>query len=391
MNEKMALNLITRLMGWDDGKATQEFNWLRLVSAVKYDGYADFRSGVRFLETFVTWLKQFDLADRLVAYEFVKSRLVYFSPAEMLQLVESFFPETVDAGLREAVATRLGIKDFEVWATREACAHYEIAKRKTLFVGMSDGSRIDLLRRANATTLSTEQIVPMMNIDTAKWADLAKNLTADLGKIEKNTGVNAGFRKFERVYLVDDFTASGTTFVRRMLDEGGNAVWKGKLYKFNDLINSARCTAIAQAKEFPLIESYDLRVHHYISSDQAHRALDKLIAEVQNKLPNRSFGSIAFSEGMRLPEDLKLLKPADTAMLAICDNYYDHDLFEKLEKHCLEANMTHIRYGYADCALPVVLDHNTPNNSLSILWASTDGAGSGHPMEPLFQRRDRHG
>ena len=49
-----------------------------------------------------------------------------------------------------------------------------------------------------------------------------------------------------------------------------------------------------------------------------------------------------------------------------------------------------MRYGYANCALPLVLEHNTPNNSIPILWAETQGK-LGHPMRPLFRRRDRHG
>ena len=42
------------------------------------------------------------------------------------------------------------------------------------------------------------------------------------------------------------------------------------------------------------------------------------------------------------------------------------------------------------CALPVVLEHNTPNNSIPLLWAETAGADGAHAMEPLFFRRDRH-
>jgi hypothetical protein len=49
-----------------------------------------------------------------------------------------------------------------------------------------------------------------------------------------------------------------------------------------------------------------------------------------------------------------------------------------------------MKYGYANCALPVVLEHNTPNNSIPLLWAETEGK-SGVKMHPLFFRRDRHG
>lgn len=136
----MALGLIMRLMKWDDSRATREFEWLKLMAAVKYDGYADFRSGVRFLENLITWIKQFDDPDRPAAYQFIRRRLIYVSPAEMLQLVESFFPEVVAPQLREAVAAKMNIPAYEAWATSEALVEYEIAKRKTLL------ERIDIQR-----------------------------------------------------------------------------------------------------------------------------------------------------------------------------------------------------------------------------------------------------
>lgn len=231
----MALGLIMRLMNWDDGRATREFEWLKLMAAVKYDGYADFKSGVKFLENLITWIKQFEEADRPAAYEFIRRRLIYVSPAEMQQLVEAFFPEVVAPQLREAVAAKLKVPAYEAWATPGALIEYEIAKRKTLLVGMSDGSRIDLLRRANAKTLSTEQILPMMNIDGQKWRDLGKDLRKNLMEIEKDYVVDAKPYLFDRVYLIDDFTASGTTFIRQTLNDEQELVWKGKLEKFNTL------------------------------------------------------------------------------------------------------------------------------------------------------------
>ena len=47
-------------------------------------------------------------------------------------------------------------------------------------------------------------------------------------------------------------------------------------------------------------------------------------------------------------------------------------------------------FGFGECGLPLVLDHNTPNNSLALLWAETPGDGGKHPMRPLFRRRQRH-
>ena len=96
----LALNLIADVMEWDNAVATREYAWLRLMSDVKYDGYSDFRSGIRFLESLVTWLKQFEPANRATAYQFVKDRMVYISAAEMQRVIELFVPETVIPYLR---------------------------------------------------------------------------------------------------------------------------------------------------------------------------------------------------------------------------------------------------------------------------------------------------
>ena len=76
-------------------------------------------------------------------------------------------------------------------------------------------------------------------------------------------------------------------------------------------------------------------------------------------------------------------------MLNICDRYYDHGLFKRLEEHCRQAGQESMKLGYANCALPVVLEHNTPNNSIPLLGAETNDV-TGHSMRPLFYLRDLH-
>lgn len=386
MINTLALNLIATVMAWDNERATREYAWLRLMSSMKYDGYSDFRAGVRFLESLVSWLRHFDLADRETAYAMVRQRLVYISAAEMQRVIETFIPEVVTPYLRKAVANTMGIKPYEVWATKEGANAFSDRLRRCLFVGLSDGSRIDVLRRTNSGRLSQEQVVPMMNIDDEKWRGLGKDLKDDL---------KAADARFDDVYLIDDFTASGTTFIR--FPEGGDA--KGKLAKFEKIVANAR----AQLKgDFPLADGYTLHIHHYISTAQAREALDGRIAEAAKKLPGRSYGTAFVTEGLKLPGDLRIgaadpesgtmlaADPSDTPYLGLCDTYYDNELFKRLEKHCREAGQTDMKYGYANCALPLVLEHNTPNNSIPILWADTEGT-QGPPMRPLFLRRDRHG
>jgi len=384
MINALALNLIANVMDWDNERATAEYAWLRLMSSMKYDGYSDFRAGVRFLESLVSWLRQFDQQDRETAYALVQERLVYISTAEMQRVIENFIPETVTPYLRKAVAAALGIKPYDVWRTPVGANAFNERQRCCLFVGLSDGSRIDVLRRANAGRLSQEQVVPMLNVDNEKWKGLGKDLRDELGD----------HARFQDVYLVDDFTASGTTFIRFPKGEA-----KGKLAKFERNVQEAR---VALKDEFPVADGYTLHVHHYVSTAQAHQALQGRIAEAAEKLKNKSYGDATITEGMRLPAALPIgaidvetgnmtaMAPSDEPFLDLCGSYYDHELFKRLEPHCKEAGQDDMKYGYADCALPLVLEHNTPNNSIPILWAETEGK-LGPRMRSLFLRRDRHG
>lgn len=373
---RLGLTLISEIMGWtDEGVITREHGWLELMSAIKFDGYSDFRAGSRFIENLAIWLKQFAPEDRSTAYSFVKTRLVYISAAEMQRLIEGFIPEIVTPYLRRLAAAQVGIAPHEVWGSAKGAAAFKSALRRSLFVGLSDGARIDILRRANSGRLSQEQIVPMMNIDHKKWVDLNEELEGEEGE----------GAKFDRVYLIDDFTASGTTFIRQVGEK-----WKGKLKKFNDLVVDARKHAEEEETPFPIAGKYCVHIHHYISTQQARDALDDRVKTAHEAWSGRDYDDVDVTEGLLMPSSLKLQPEMDGPMLALCDKYYDNELYLRLKKHCDEAGQSDMKLGYAKCALPLILEHNTPNNSIPLLWAETTGS-HGHKMSPLFRRRDRHG
>ncbi len=83
-------------------------------------------------------------------------------------------------------------------------------------------------------------------------------------------------------------------------------------------------------------------------------------------------------------------KPADEPYVSLCGTYYDGQLFTRLKVHCKEAGKSDMRYGYANCALPLILDRNTPNSAIPIPWAEANGKLR-LPMRALLLRRDRHG
>ncbi|MCX7318729.1 MAG: hypothetical protein NT113_04260 [Hyphomicrobiales bacterium] len=378
MNEALALKLLRNIMQWDEETATREYKWVRLMSLLKYDGYRDYVAGVRFTESFAGWLIQFKPAHRAAAYDFVKNRLVYFSPLEIHRLVDQLYPRFIEPKLRKAASGRTGVAPYLVMSDRIARQELLRERRRTLFIGLSDGARIDILRRSNAGVLVNDQIVLATHIDDDKWKDLGSKLGEDPIFEPKSNP------KFDRICLVDDFTGSGTSFLRQRK----NKTWTGKLRKFGLGLVAARQKL---GPDFPLTDDFALHIHHYISSHQAHSTIVERIAAISADAADEEgwFSQIEVSEGILLPESTRLTAESDPDMWEVCHRYYDHGLYEQLKTHLEEAQQTHIRHGYGDSALPVVLEHNCPNNAITLLWSETDGS-SGHAMRPLFPRRHRH-
>lgn len=237
-------------------------------------------------------------------------------------------------------------------------------------MGLSDGARIDTLRRVNVGILSNEQIVVTTQLDKAKWEGLLKDL-------KKTCGADA---KFSVVYLIDDFIASGTTLIRYE-----NSEWIGKLQKFRDSIREAESQLGSGAI---LEENWRLHVHHYLASDYAAKVVCTNYEKAMREESGEPwFPHVEFTYGYVLPAYLPITNNKSDPFLTLVDKYYDPVLENE---HSEKSGVTSMKYGYRECALPLVLDHNTPNNSLSILWAETDGENNAHAMRPLFRRRQRH-
>jgi hypothetical protein len=252
MNEALALKLLRQIMGWNEETAVEEYRWVRLMASFKYDGYRDYLAGARFPETLAGWLMQFKAEDRAAAYAFVKSKLLYFSPLEIVRLVDQFYPRFIERKLRAAAAAKFDIPPYLVMTRESFRTEFFREQRRTLFIGLSDGARLDMLRRANAGVLVNDQIVLATHIDEDKWRDLGSKLKEDklFADVENP--------RFDRVWLIDDFTGSGTSFLR----PGKTGGWTGKLYKFRQALEKARRE---RPDTFPLTEDFSLYIHHYMS------------------------------------------------------------------------------------------------------------------------------
>jgi hypothetical protein len=334
----------------------------------KYDEYQQFSPGRRFIESLALWLRQFKTgAERRIAYNFVRQRVIFISNAEMHHLIAQAFPTIIRPTLIAAAISGQGTYPPRPKAVLMSEA-YRICLRRTLVLGLSDGARTDVFRRFNPS-VSNEQIWHAYDISDAKAADMGRELEKDITSLLGRNPINEE-AKFRTVILLDDFTASGTSYVR--CDESETR-WKGKIPRILK-------TLAGEDGLGPLVASAAVRVIVVIYV-AALQAIDHISAQLQ-KLPFEK-GAVELRVVHELDEATPLQDERDQAILSLAnqDRYFDASVDDE---HGAVGG-TSKRLGYAACRLPVVLSHNTPNNSIFLLWGEDE-----HTFRGLFPRVSRH-
>lgn len=259
--------------------------------------------------------------------------------------------------LRRRVAARLGYSPFAVSSIVSDDAFTAI-RRRSLVLGCSDGARLDRLRRS-APFLSHEQFLQ----STEPPADLVSPMASKLEEALTEWNIDAP-ASFEHVFLVDDFAGSGQTLLRFDAEEGRH---KGKLVKL--------AAAISNLRERQLVtEDAEVTVILYVATAAAREHLS-------NMLPASGLPAWDVRIVQELPDWLRV-DTQDAAFADLCERYYDEWF---TDDHKGRAPL-----GYAGGALPVVLSHNTPNNSVCLLWADSMGESGSLNRRALFPRYERH-
>ena len=370
MHRDLAERLLSQILGWRPEEKAAERGLLEAFAAYKYDEYQQFAPGRRFLESLALWLRQFKSPDeRRTAYEFVKTRLVFISDAEMNHLVELAYPTFVRPHLITQTAAATGIESHRAKAIT-ASSEYRRRLRQTLVLGLSDGARTDRFRRANPNIISNEQIWHAYDPSQAKAEDLRQELEKDLDKLYAGDNENTKAEAlFSTVVLLDDFTASGTTYIRQ--EEDGS--WGGKIPKIlRALEDSEQLGTLIQPTGTRVITIL------YVAAQQAIEHIEKRISRL-----SFSRGDIEFKVVHRLSGSTKLARPQDDPILDLAakPDYFD----TSVDDDNAAVGNTSFQFGYAGCQLPVVLSHNTPNNSIYFLWSEDASKVRG-----LFPRVSRH-
>ncbi len=366
MKDQLAEELLARVMGWKDpAEFVEHGRPLMAMSAYKYDEYQQFSPGMRFIESLALWLGQFKTsAQRRAALSFVRKRLVFVSAAEMNHLVTISYSDHVRPLLLSKAAAEAGLSRWHIGKVAHS-VEFRVRERRCLFLGLSDGSRTDVFRRANPH-LQNDQVRQSHELTTDRSMDLRKELVKDLTRLlgRAPTDEEAAFRS---VVLLDDFSASGISYIRKKEDGS----YAGKVGKFLGALS---------APSNPLSQLFTTKLEVilvlYMGTDTAERGLLQGLSNLCD--PSDYDANLIIIQ--RFPESQRVIRGAIPEFDALIDGHYD----DTNETSSTSLGGTDLKYGFAGGALPLILGHNTPNNSIGLLWAE------GPNMVPLFPRVTRH-
>lgn len=361
MNADLAARLLHKVLEWSPEGVGDELQKLAVLGDSGYDDYTMFEPGMRFVESLARWLDQFPPNKRGAAYEFVKDRLLFITRAQMAQIVSVAYEDHVVPILTDRVSAESGGK-FRPWQVQEMAdsQEFKALHDRCLFMGMSDGAHIDEFRRSNEK-ISHEQVTRTHEINQARAGKLLRELASRTG--------NSGPQYFRNVFLIDDFTASGTSYV----NESDPSRLKGKIASFYK--------AIADSDDplHDLVRPDDLRVY-VILYVATKGAIETLHSRCNRHLDKVRFQMVPIHV---LPESAKYDDEKDRIFKELVDEFGWQDI---MDEHWREGGTKDPRLGFADCALPLILHHNTPNNSLPILYRNDHRS----VFRGLFPRVTRH-
>lgn len=364
MRDQLAEQLLAKVMKWDSAEVATHMPLLQSMATYKYDDYQQFSPGMRFIESLALWLQQFEEHhERNTMFQFVCDRLILVSAPEMNHLVALTYPDHVRPRLLARAAGPAGIERWRLGAVATSEA-FRILERRCLFLGLSDGARTDVFRRANPR-LSHEQVRQTHELPADRVDSLVTELHKDLATLLGEQPA-AGESTFNTVVLLDDFSASGLSYFREA--EDGRS--KGKIAKF--------LRAIAQGSDYSRLVHE--QAHIVVALYMATAAAEAYLRDACS----RAFGAAGYQVAVvvvqSLPDGIRTVAGEDPALDAIIQKYYD----SSNETSSTALGKTDLRYGFAGGGLPLVLNHNTPNNAIGLLWAD------GPKMRALFPRVARH-
>jgi len=363
------LNKILSISDSDPETMIKNRKYFQTMARYKYNDYHQYYPGMRFLEKFALWLEQFNPEDRKIALNLIENKLVFISHAELNLLVSSSYPDLIKDILIGKIASEMSIQPWKITQI-SATKEFKALKRKSLFCGLSDGARIEIFRRSNPGIISHEQVYLTYELSVDRALEMSKKLTEDLTEIY-GTEPQANDSKFKMLFLLDDFSASGTSYLK----------YKEMKNEFTGKITQLYNNLYKEKETFRTVfdlDNLEVFLVMYLCTEQALAQMQATIDHPKWPYPK----NLKLKPMYIIPNSFKLTNGIDDRFIELCvkNDYYDSESIED------DHTGKDIHLGYSSCALPLVLGHNTPNNSIPLLWSYD----SGKKFKGLFPRIPRH-
>lgn len=364
MKDQNAQRLLAKVMNWQYDDLEKYVQPLLLLADYKYDQYQRFHPGKRFIESLALWLNQFAEADRETALSIVLDKLVFFSEREMSHLVQTAYPDLIAQERIKQIAEESDTPPHLVAKIRKS-ERFEELRLRTLYLGLSDGARTNELRRASDGEIGNEQIWQAYEIGAEKASDMVGSLKKELEKMGK-PNIQP---KFNLIWLCDDFSGSGNTYIR--YDEKAKK-FKGKIKKIYEQLHSS---ALFDQ------DYYEVYLLLYVATRQA---IDHIEYWAERFTSENGFKPLQIRVLCSIERETALTVRSSPSLSALLSNakYVDQSV---VDEHFKVGGTEDASLGFAACALPLVLSHNTPNNSVYVLWGPES-----RKFEGLFPRISRH-
>lgn len=374
MKDANAAQLLATVMGWKEPDIIQAHApSLQLLADYKYDQYQRYGPGKRFVESLALWLVQFDEEDRAKALSLVQEKLIFISEAEVAHLVSLAYPDVIVQERLRLVAEE---NDIAAYRIGQLIKHprFEELRLKSLYLGLSDGAHTNDLRRASYGAISNEQIWQAYELGEAKADDMLRELRTSLASSGRAANLPGDLKmkeneRFSLVWLVDDFSGSGNTYIRF---DSKDKRFKGKIKKIYDMVLDGGLVDP---------DYYEVYLLLYVATRQA---IDHIEYWSERFTSERGLKPLRLHVLHPIEKDVALSQAQDPEIMSMLETpkYYDG---KASDRHIAIGGTADARFGFADCSLPLVLSHNTPNNSVYALWGPEDFDFFG-----LFPRVSRH-
>ena len=361
MRDSLVKTLLAKVTDWESEELTKERLDLQLLSEYKYDEYQQFSPGMRFIESLSLWLNEFDVDgnQKHIMYNLIKKRLIFISTAELHHLIKMVYPDYVKPFLINHIASELKIPDFFIKKIIND-KKFQNLHRKCLFLGLSDGARTDLFRRFSE--LEHEQIYSTYLITKEKSNELLEELNKKNPKKDQ---------KFEIVFLIDDFSASGISYIRK--DAQGE--FHGKIQKFLKQLKEDESNFVRNIFD---MKNLKVCIILYIATKKAKDRIEKELKSF-TKSEKIDFKVMVIQE---IDDSVTLTDKKLNKLVPVLKKKFDSKI---LTEHYKKGKFEKPYLGFDECGLPLVLSHNCPNNSLPIIWHQTKDK----KYRALFPRQQR--